>query len=356
MLTFGTLYIHIRSIVSMELKKIVDSLAHLSSLVDGWTASKSIPAIERDLALEELRRIYEELLQCSGDTALADSVGEMLSTLPAREAVEEFDDILDIDALLGLNDEEPMPEPEPEPIIEPTPEPVIEPEPEPEPDPAPESVPELVPAPEPTPIVEEPAKPQPFGGGLFDIDDIPIRAKRGRKIISLYSSPITQPTPAVETTPTPEPAPMVEPAPERQPTPERQTAPRPITPQPAPTPAPTPAPASQPAMSKEPQVRLGDVLGGSVTVLADKMAKDDAPTPAFNKIDNLRSAIGLNDRFLMIRDLFNGDASKYEDTIETLNEFDDLDECMIYIVENFTWNPDSEGARLLVSLIERKLA
>ncbi len=349
LLTFGTLYIHIRSIVSMELKKIVDSLAHLSSLVDGWTASKSIPAIERDLALEELRRIYEELLQCSGDTALADSVGEMLSALPAREAVEEFDDILDIDALLGLNDEEPMPEPEP--IVEPTPEPVIEPEHEPEPDPAPlpapdpasESVPEFEPAPEPTPIVEEPAKPQPFGGGLFDIDDIPIRAKRGRKIISLYSSPITQPTPAVESTPTPEPAP------------ERQPAPCPITPQPAPNPAPQPTP--QPATSiAEPQVRLGDVLGGSVTVLADKMVKDDAPTPAFNKIDNLRSAIGLNDRFLMIRDLFNGDASKYEDTIETLNEFDDLDECMIYIVENFTWNPDSEGARLLVSLIERKLA
>ncbi|MBR6720803.1 MAG: hypothetical protein IKL63_01580 [Alistipes sp.] len=348
----------------MELKKIVDSLAHLSSLVDGWTASKSIPAIERDLALEELRRIYEELLQCSGDTALADSVGEMLSTLPAREAVEEFDDILDIDALLGLNDEEPMPEPmpEPEPIIEPTPEPVIEPEPEPisepepaplpEPEPAPESVPELEPAPEPTPIVEEPAKPQPFGGGLFDIDDIPIRTKRGRKIISLYSSPITQPAPAVEPTPTPEPTP--EPAPMVEPAPERQPAPRPITPQPAPTSASAPAP--QPAISKEPQVRLGDVLGGSVTVLADKMVKDDAPTPAFNKIDNLRSAIGLNDRFLMIRDLFNGDASKYEDTIETLNEFDDLDECMIYIVENFTWNPDSEGARLLVSLIERKLA
>lgn len=346
MLTFDTLYIHIRSIVSMELKKIVDSLAHLSSLVDGWTASKSIPAIERDLALEELRRIYEELLQCSGDTALADSVGEMLSALPAREAVEEFDDILDIDALLGLNDEEPMPEPmpEPEPIVEPTPEPVIEPEPEPLPEPDP--APELEPAPEPTPIVEEPAKQQPFGGGLFDIDDIPIRAKRGRKIISLYSSPITQPTPAVEPTLTPEPAPMVEPAPEHQP------APRPIAPQPASTPAPAP----QPAISKEPQVRLGDVLGGSVTVLADKMVKDDAPTPAFNKIDNLRSAIGLNDRFLMIRDLFNGDASKYEDTIETLNEFDDLDECMIYIVENFTWNPDSEGARLLVSLIERKLA
>ena len=58
----------------------------------------------------------------------------------------------------------------------------------------------------------------------------------------------------------------------------------------------------------------------------------------------------------MIRDLFAGDAALYEDTIDRLNEFDDLDECMIFIVENFRWNPDSEGAKLLVSLIERKLA
>ena len=58
----------------------------------------------------------------------------------------------------------------------------------------------------------------------------------------------------------------------------------------------------------------------------------------------------------MIRDLFGGDATLYEQTITRLNEFDDLDECMIYIVENFRWNPDSEGAKLLVSLIERKLS
>ena len=90
--------------------------------------------------------------------------------------------------------------------------------------------------------------------------------------------------------------------------------------------------------------------------LADKMVDDTAPMPAMNRINDLRKAIGLNDRFLMIRDLFAGDAARYEDTIDTLNEFDDLDECMIYIVENFAWNPDSEGAKMLVSLIERKLS
>jgi len=29
---------------------------------------------------------------------------------------------------------------------------------------------------------------------------------------------------------------------------------------------------------------------------------------------------------------------------------------MIYIAENFDWNPNSDGAKLLVDLIERKLA
>ena len=83
---------------------------------------------------------------------------------------------------------------------------------------------------------------------------------------------------------------------------------------------------------------------------------EEKPTAAFNRIPEIRKAIGLNDKFLMIRDLFGGDVNLYEDTITHLDQFEDLDECMIFIVENFRWNPDSEGAKLLVSLIERKLS
>ena len=119
-------------------------------------------------------------------------------------------------------------------------------------------------------------------------------------------------------------------------------------------------PVEQPSVVVQEDVQapqcLGDVLGGGVKTLADKMSSDDAPTTPFNRIEDLRKAIGLNDKFLMIRDLFGGDADRYEDTIDTLNEFEDLDECIIYITENFRWNPDSEGAKLLISLIERKLA
>lgn len=86
---------------------------------------------------------------------------------------------------------------------------------------------------------------------------------------------------------------------------------------------------------------MGDVIAKGVTTLADKMAEEQ-PTAPFNRITDIRKAIGLNDKFLMIRDLFGGDVNLYEDTINHLNEFDDLDECMIFIVENFRWNPDSE--------------
>ena len=317
----------------MNYQKFVDRLSRMTALAEGWQKSESLPAIERDLMLEELRGLYDELLDFKGDSGLAERVGATIMADTATEPI--FDDVLDIDALLGLSDVE-RDEPKQEEVaVELEPEVVPEPEPEPEP------------IAEPEPMVAPKGN-----GGLFDMEDIPVRTRSSRKMISLYTSPF-----AAETKPKAE-EPKVEPVAKQEPKAEPTIVPEPKVeakpePAPVPTPAPAPAPVAQP--TAEP-VRLGDVLGGKTTTLAEKMADDSAPTAAFNRITDLRKAIGLNDKFLMIRDLFDGDAARYEDTITTLNEFDDLDECMIYIVENFVWNPDSEGAKLLVSLIERKLA
>ena len=337
----------------MNYQKFVDRLSRMTALAEGWQKSESLPAIERDLMLEELRGLYDELLDFKGDSGLAERVGATIMADTATEPI--FDDVLDIDALLGLSDverdepkqEEVAVEPEVEVVPEPEIEVVVAVEPEPEPEPMSE----------PEPIAEPEPMVAPKGnGGLFDMEDIPVRTRSSRKMISLYTSPF-----AAETKPKAE-EPKVEPVAKQEPKAEPAIVPEPkveTKPEPAPAPAPTPTPAPAPAPVAQPTaepVRLGDVLGGKTTTLADKMADDSAPTAAFNRITDLRKAIGLNDKFLMIRDLFDGDAARYEDTITTLNEFDDLDECMIYIVENFVWNPDSEGAKLLVSLIERKLA
>ena len=228
--------------------------------------------------------------------------------------------------------------------------------------------------------------------GLFDMEQIPVRSKRRRNVmISLYDDdpkkfdaapePKPAPMPAPETAQDPErdpepyrvPAssPIIDDAPEQMPD-EQQTeiaaeaiteepaspqseAKQPASEQPAPEPKHFSAPVTPPA---EQPTRLADVLGGGITTLADTLAGEHhtARTVASSHIDSLRSAIGINDRFLMIRDLFNGNEQMFEDTVTTLDEFDDLDECMIYIVENFAWNPDSDGARLLTDIIQRKLS
>ena len=387
----------------MALKRVDERLSRLSTLVEKWNNSGNVPRIERDMALEELRRIYDELLdytpqqaetpvvetevpavvepKAETDETIEDRVETEVEkseevvvpvvVAPAVVAAHEdvgdaFDDALDIDALLGLSGDDSIEEAEAvlsaeEPAEEAVDEPIelaepveLEPEVEETPEPEVEEVVE-----EKTEAVEEKvevkaeesAPERPIGGGLFDIDDIPVRTKRGRKMISLYDAPIKTTAPVKETAPEPveEVVAVEEPVAEPQPAP--QPAPAPM---PAPAPAPMPAPAPAPREQEAPQ-RLGDVIAKNVTTLADKMAEEQ-PTAAYNRITDIRKAIGLNDKFLMIRDLFGGDANLYEDTINHLNEYDDLDECMIFIVENFRWNPDSEGAKLLVSLLERKLS
>ena len=342
----------------MALKKIEERLSRLQRLVDSWKHNGSVPCIERDIVLAELRDLYNEVLYYpveADNIADAESVKEavvepvvaepkeepkvepeeMLSvvTTAHEDLGEAFDDALDIAALLGLSGDDTIEEAE-KAVMESHEESAL----------AEVEVEEGV--------VNEDAEPMPSdkvatAAGLFDIDDIPVRTRRGRKMISLYDDPAmpTNVAPKVEQPaaqprvvavgPTPAPMPVAESAP----------AVEPVS-----VPAPIAHAVSQPA----PQ-RLGDVIAQSVTTLADKMAEEQ-PTATFNRITDIRKAIGLNDRFLMIRDLFAGDANLYEDTINHLNEFEDLDECMIFIVENFRWNPDSEGAKLLVSLIERKLS
>lgn len=345
----------------MESTKIEQRLQRISSIVKGWS-SGNIPRIERDMVLEELRHLYDAVLDYNAETPEVEERPEpkVVAVVESAEdnfdkgienstndIVDDFDDALDIDALLGIGlsesetsedeifqeetpeeqtaiEEQPVVEESKE-VVEEVVERVVE-------DVKEETKvePEVKPNEEPKaePIVEP--KEERVLGGLFDLDDIPVKAKSGRRMISLYGDGVP-----------------------------REINPKPQTPEPEPTPEPKPEPIVVEAPKEQQEVeqpkRIGDILG-SKTTLADQMIKDDAPTTPFNRITDIRKAMGLNDRFLMIRDLFAGDAERFEATIDTINEFDDLDECMIYIVENFKWNPDSEGAKLLVSLIERKLA
>jgi hypothetical protein len=72
-------------------------------------------------------------------------------------------------------------------------------------------------------------------------------------------------------------------------------------------------------------------------------------------ISNIQNAVGLNDKFLFINELFNGDADKYNETIETLNNATHFNEAYNFLVENFEWDMDNELVQKILDLIRRKL-
>ena len=74
-----------------------------------------------------------------------------------------------------------------------------------------------------------------------------------------------------------------------------------------------------------------------------------------NAQKSLVEMIGLNDKFILLRDLFHNNHDYYEAAIDQLDEFESIDEAMLFIHDNFQWNPNSEGAKLMVELLTNKL-
>ena len=103
---------------------------------------------------------------------------------------------------------------------------------------------------------------------------------------------------------------------------------------------------------------LADVIGQQQTTLADTIVAPAALAEEITnaKITSLRQAIGINDKFLMIRDLFDGDDEAYDEAIAALDKLPSLEDCMIHIIEHYEWNPDVEGSKFIMQLLERKFS
>lgn len=215
---------------------------------------------------------------------------------------------------------------------------------------------------------EKPAeeeKPKSEQASLFDMDIVRRpRSSSGRRVImSLYGeSPATsrreKKAKSAEPTPTPEQKPEQEPAQEPIPAQPESV----VEQAPAPAPEVTEAPIAvsvaeriAAAQADGSQV-LGDVIGAGTTTLAEAVAASQptVQTVQNDRVNSLRNSIGINDRFIMIRDLFGGDGAAFDRAMEELDAFEDFNECLVYMSE-YRWNPNSDGARMLMDLVTRKL-
>lgn len=390
----------------MDLDRLQSDLRRLAEIVGSWDASKEIDALERDLVLEKLRGLYETVRfgvrsetvpaePAAAEPALPIDLGEVLSLDPLAEMPEAEEPLPEAASAF----EEPVPF-EPEPTSDPGPEvsaaPASEPVREaelseepiapavpsaemsgPEPEPVSEPIGET-PAPRDveSPAVEafisasvaesahEPAPSDPDANPdhsreksaaqtLFGVEEPASRHRHKQRVImSLYGPDTPERTPATPVgeafpaEPAPEPAPAPAPAPAHEPV-------HPVHPVHPAAEAPTLSDAAAPGAV------LGEVINANVHTLADTIAPPHDIASELRRsesVADLHRAIGINDKFLMIRDLFGGDGEAFERAIEALNGFDNLDDCMIYVAENYAWNANSDGAKLLMELLERKFA
>ena len=84
---------------------------------------------------------------------------------------------------------------------------------------------------------------------------------------------------------------------------------------------------------------------------ADKMQK--------SSITNIREAIGINEKFLFINELFNGDLGRYNKILDDINELPTKKGVDTYLLElkiQFQWADDNEAYVKLKELLDRKFS
>ena len=311
-----------------NLSEIKEQLLKAVTLVDQYE-SKGF-AIDRETALEIIRRAYEDLRFHDVGATTADTPIVPIVIPETAEAPEVEVEIIMPEAEEEVTEEEAAEEEETEteeeveevvevvvPAEEDEEEEVVEPAEEEEPEVEVES--------------EEPEKAVITEPSLFGDDEQWTRPTRSRRrLITLYRDEIHQHSAdnssSAETTTESEPEIATEPAP----TQEIEDA-------------------------VEPTRVLGEAIKPQPT-LADTIVPQQSSISQSSVVTSLHSAISVGDRFMLIRDLFGGDEAQYNATIDTLESMDNLDDCIIYIAENFTWRASSDGAKLIMDLLQRKLS
>ena len=72
-------------------------------------------------------------------------------------------------------------------------------------------------------------------------------------------------------------------------------------------------------------------------------------------ISDIGTAMGLNEKFSFIRELFNNNPDKFNETINILNQASNFNEAYSYLSDKFNWDMDDSQVQKLLDLTRRKL-
>ena len=119
------------------------------------------------------------------------------------------------------------------------------------------------------------------------------------------------------------------------------------------------------------QIILGEQKNDKTEIIADRLqneqsfrneslkqqvsSKDLSSKLKSQPISDIGAAMGLNEKFSFIQELFNNDPDKFTETINILNHASNFNEAYSYLSDNFNWDMDDSQVQKLLDLTRRKL-
>lgn len=114
---------------------------------------------------------------------------------------------------------------------------------------------------------------------------------------------------------------------------------------------------------QRPHKEVNDVMQITQTSLNDRLKasrSEVADTLVETPVRDLKKAIGINDRFVYINELFRGDETMYERSIKTINNFHILAEAEFWIERELKlklgWTEDNALAKQFCQLVRRRFS
>ena len=113
--------------------------------------------------------------------------------------------------------------------------------------------------------------------------------------------------------------------------------------------------AEDPAVIPEAaEIKHTDESGESHQLVNDLLSQEKSESGyQIIPINSMWDGIGINDRFLFVRELFENDSSKFEKTVTALNAMPTIQEVVNYLKINFKWHKTEASQKFLV-LVKRR--
>ncbi|MBD0332818.1 MAG: hypothetical protein ICV66_09190 [Chitinophagaceae bacterium] len=118
-----------------------------------------------------------------------------------------------------------------------------------------------------------------------------------------------------------------------------------------------------PTLLHQREKEIHEILAEQKESLNDKLKQEKQEVAHVLKdspVKDLRKAIGINDRFVFVRELFRGDENMYERSIRTINNFQVLQEAEYWINRELKvklgWNDNREEVQHFYQLVRRRFS